>query len=81
MRNGTRPHAGRALLPAFAPVLAAAVVLLVARSLWPVALGLGAVSLLALAFGRHHEIRAWERDLDEAFGVADRRDVPLRRSL
>ena len=81
MHNRTWRHAQWLLLPVIAPVLAAAVVLLVATRLWPLALGLAVVSLLTAAARRHHEVREWERDLDEAFGVTGRRDVPVRRSL
>ncbi|WP_165372616.1 hypothetical protein [Nocardioides iriomotensis] len=39
--------------------------------------------VLAAAWGtrRHHAVQAWDRELDVAFAVADRRDMPTRAVL
>ena len=44
-------------------------------------LALALVGLGALLVHRHHQAVAWDRELDNAFGVTAQREVPRHRSL
>lgn len=44
-------------------------------------LALALVGLCALLVHRHQQTVAWDRELDQAFGVTAQRDVPRHRRL